>query len=212
MTTTQFSANKTPFSISDILTDLKANSLREDNKSVESDSMMRFHNQNQESSGVKQMLYGLASSGRESEGLAYSDMASAMRKRMGDKHASGGSFVRRRGSLECFLIDNKNQNQSFADRRDSYFGEQQAATKPLDMRRSVGSISDNYDSGEQLQSFCVLKSLVPGDAITLSLLFSFEKRKEKQTKLLTVSHAFNCLPSSQTVNQQTYTTAQLQRP
>lgn len=155
-TTTQFGPNKTPFSISDILTDLKVNggdqSPREDCKSEESDSVIQRFNHHKETmaSGVKQMIYGITGgSARDSEGLqGYTDVANAMRRRVEEKRASG-SFVRR-GSLECFLIDNKNQSQAqgyLADRRDSYFGDQGAAQKPLDMRRSVGSISDHYDSG-----------------------------------------------------------------
>lgn len=164
MTTTQLGANKTPFSISDILTDLKVHGHNQSprggggeecNKSEESDSVMRF-NHHQDSGhrvNVKQMIYGInGSSSAGSEGLAYSDMASAMRRRVEEKRGSG-SFVRR-GSLECFLIDNnKAQNQNYAgvNRPDSlYFSDQGAGQKPLDMRRSVGSISDHYDSGEQI--------------------------------------------------------------
>lgn len=156
MTNTQFSVNKTPFFIADILTDLKVNGGgggdNHHSPSDESDSVMLFHNHHhhqQESTSAKQMLYGITSSRRDNEGLAYSEVAREMRKRMDDKRGSG-SLVRR-GSLECFLIDNNNtaQSQSYAPRRDSYFADQ-AAQKPLDMRRSVGSLSDHYDSGEEL--------------------------------------------------------------
>lgn len=165
MTTTQFSANKTPFSISDILTDLKVNGA---NKSEES---MRFLN-HQEASGVKQMLYGINSTRDSSSSNntpttdGYPEMASATRKRMEEKRAGSGSFVRR-GSLECFLIDSS-KNQSYADRRDSYFAEQ-TAQKPLDMRRSVGSISDHYDSGEaficHLHNYLNVSSITPGASL-----------------------------------------------
>lgn len=126
MTTQIASANKTPFSISDILTDLKV----QEEKSE---------------SGVKQMIYGI-NSREDGLGGYESMMSSAVRKRMDDKTSSGGggsTFVRR-GSLECFLIEN-NKNQTGA-----YYGEQQSPLqKPLDMRRSVASsLSDTYDSGE----------------------------------------------------------------
>lgn len=126
MTTQIASAIKTPFSISDILTDLK----------VQEDKC---------EGGVKQMIYGINS--REDGLGGYEAMSSAVRKRMDEKASSGGggsTFVRR-GSLECFLIENKNQ-------AGAYYGDQQSPLqKPLDMRRSVASsLSDTYDSGEEI--------------------------------------------------------------
>lgn len=177
MTTTQLSANKTPFSISDILTDLKVNGRhsshpqREDSKSDESDSVARFQGHEEAPSSVQmnKMLYGI-NSVRDTEGFS-SEVASAMRKRMDEKRGSG-SFVRR-GSLECFLIDNKGHNGQFGDRRDSFYPVSQ---KPLDMRRSGGSISDNYDSGTNYVTngfYCVGQDnsiLVPSVTIELKVL------------------------------------------
>lgn len=52
----------------------------------------------------------------------------------------------RRGSLECFLIDNK-EAAEHRDRINSYFGEENQK-KPLDMRRHANGLSDAYDSGK----------------------------------------------------------------
>lgn len=138
--TTQIGSIKTPFSISDILTDLKVNpSADPQDRSDGTERMLRFANHTD--AGVKQLIYGINRVATD-EGYA---SAAAARKRMDEKR---GGFVRR-GSLECFLIDNKNQSGAYpSDRRDSYYSDQYQ--KPLDMRRSVASsLSDAYDSGEE---------------------------------------------------------------
>lgn len=135
--TTQIAVNKTPFSISDILTDLKVQVGDHHQSEAESEGVAG-------GGGVKQMIYGINS--RDELGFG------AVRKRVDENKPSGGSSFVRRGSLECFLIDN-HKNQGFSDhhREVPYFNDQQSQQmqKPLDMRRSVASsLSDTYDSGE----------------------------------------------------------------
>lgn len=153
MTTQIASSNKTPFSISDILTDLKVHGSGdpvEDNKTVSNCGVRPEERTGME---VKQMIYGI--SGRGGDEMDYvNNVASAVRKRMEEKRNSSASSFVRRGSLECFLIESKN-NQSPHHRRDFPGGvDHQSAIssfqnqKPLDMRRSLtSSLSDAYDSG-----------------------------------------------------------------